>query len=160
MKRVNFLVKLAQEGKLQVVEPNEDIQGAYLQKSGKSLSSAKALLEIGNLEDSVALAYYAMYHCLLALLFRIGIKCENHAAAIILLKSVFGINNIEISKAKSDRVDRQYYVDFAISKEDTAESIAVAEEFIANLADFIARITEEDVKRFRKDAMALMRSAK
>ena len=57
MKRANFLVKLANEGKLQVVEPSEDMKSAYVQKAGKSLSSAKALLEIGNLEDSVALAY-------------------------------------------------------------------------------------------------------
>ena len=160
MKKANFLVKLASEGKLQIVEPNTDITGAYVQKSGKSLSSAKALLELGNLEDSVALSYYAMYHCLLALLFRVGIKCENHAASIILLKSVFGIDNQEIFKAKADRVDKQYYVDFAISKKETSESIAVSEEFIANLADFIARITEEDVKRFRETAIALIQPTK
>ncbi len=160
MKKANFLVKLAREGKLQVIEPNADVANAYLQKSGKSLSSAKALLVIGNLEDSVALAYYSMYHCLLALLFRVGIKCENHAAAIFLLTSVFGLDNKEISKAKSDRVDKQYYVDFAISKRETSESIAVAEEFIANLADFIARVTEEDVKRFRETANALVQPTK
>ena len=108
MKRANFLVKLTGEGKLQAIEPNADITGAYVQKSEKSLSSAKALLELGNFEDSVALAYYAMYHCLLALLFRVGIKCENHTAAIVLLKSVFGIDNQEIFKAKADRVDKQY----------------------------------------------------
>ena len=156
MKKVNFLVKLANEGKLQAIEPNEDIKTAYLQKSGKSLSSAKALLEIGNLEDSVALAYYAMYHCLLALLFRVGVKCENHAAAIIILKAVFGLDNSEISKAKSDRVDKQYYVDFVIGKEETSESIAVAEEFIANLTDFMARITEEEIKGYREAAIRIM----
>ena len=160
MKKANFLVKLAREGKVQAIEPNADITSAYVQKSEKSLSSAKALLELGNLEDSVALAYYAMYHCLLALLFRVGIKCENHTAAIVLLKSVFGLDNKEISEAKSDRIDKQYYVDFAISKEETSESLAVAEEFIENLADFIARINEEDVKRFRETAIALIQPSK
>ena len=160
MKRANFLVKLARDGKLQAIEPNEDVKTAYLQKSGKSLSSAKALLEIGNLEDSVALAYYAMYHCLLALLFRVGIKCENHAAAIILLKSVFGLDNTEISRAKSDRVDKQYYVDFVISKEEVSDSIIVAEDFIASMTDFMARITEEKIKKYRQAATEMMQPTK
>ena len=157
MKKANFLGKLTIKGKLQVIEPNEDVMKAYLQKSSKSLSSAKVLLEIGNLEDSVALAYYAMYNSLLALLFRVGIKCENHAAAIILLKRVFGLDNVGISRAKSDRVDKQYYVDFTVSNEETSESIAVAEVFMAKVADFIARLTEEDVARFREAAIKLMR---
>ena len=48
MKKANFLVKLAREGKVQAIEPNADITSAYVQKSEKSLSSAKALLELGN----------------------------------------------------------------------------------------------------------------
>src|SRR3990172_182029 len=99
MKKISFLIKLAKEEKLQAVEPSEEIRRAYIQRSEESLSSAKALMKIGNLKDSVALAYYSMYHCLLALLFGIGIKCENHAAGIILLKEVFGIDNTTISKA-------------------------------------------------------------
>ena len=105
MKKINFLIKLYREGKLQEVEFSNEIKEAYLQRSNESLSSAKALLKIGNLKDAVALAYYSMYHCLLAALFRIGIKCENHTASIILLKEVFGADNTKISKAKSERVD-------------------------------------------------------
>ena len=84
MKKIKFLIKLHKEEKLQEVEPSKEIEKAYLQRSDESLSSAKALLKIGNFKDSVALAYYAMYHCLLAALFRIGIKCENHAKAAAL----------------------------------------------------------------------------
>ncbi len=74
MKKINFLIRLAKEGKLQAVEPSEEIKEAYLQRSNESLLSAKTLLNIGNLKDAVALAYYTMYHCLLAALFKIGIK--------------------------------------------------------------------------------------
>lgn len=157
MKRTSFLHKLCQEGKLSEVEPSGEIKAAYLQKSAKSLSSAKALYKIGNLEDSVALAYYAMYHCLLALLFRVGIKCENHAAAVILLKRVFGIDNSAISKAKSERVDKQYYVDFNVSELETSESIKIAEEFVADLTDFIEKLTEDKVRTYREDALKLMK---
>src|SRR3972149_8796449 len=118
MKKINFLIKLNKEEKLQEVEPSDEIKKAYLQRSSESLSSAKALMKIGNLKDAVALAYYSMYHCLLALLFGIGIKCENHEAGIILLKEVFEIDNTTISKAKAERVDKQYYVDFEVMRED------------------------------------------
>ncbi len=92
MKKINFLIKLHREEKLQECEPSENVTKAYLQRSNESLSSAKILLKIGNIKDSVALAYYSMYHLLLAALFRIGIKCENHTGAIILLKEVFGFH--------------------------------------------------------------------
>ena len=51
MRKINFLIKLNQEGKLQEVEPSDEIKEAYLQRSGESLSSAKALLRIGNLKE-------------------------------------------------------------------------------------------------------------
>src|SRR3989344_8366932 len=118
MKKINFLIRLNKEGKLKEVESSNEIKEAYLQRSSESLSSAKTLLKIGNLKDAVALAYYTMYHCLLAVLFKIGIKCENHAASIILLKEVFEIDNINITKAKSERIDKQYYVDFSENQEE------------------------------------------
>ena len=112
MKKLDFLHRLSQEKKLQIIEPSEDIKKAYLERSRESLTSAKALLKIGTLKDAVALSYYAMYHSLLALLFRTGIKSENHIASSMLLKRVFDLDNASISKAKKDRVDNQYYVDF------------------------------------------------
>lgn len=155
MKKINFLVKLAKEEKLQVVEPSEEIKEAYLQRSNESLSSAKALLKIGNLKDSVALAYYSMYHCLLASLFRIGIKCENHTAAIILLKEVFEIDNRSISKAKSERVDKQYYVDFEVNLDEAKQSIKTAEEFISKMHNIIATLSEDKIKEYHKKAINL-----
>jgi len=156
MKKINFLNNLYKEEKLKETAPSTDIKTAYLEKSAKSLSSAKILLKTGNLEDAVALAYYAMYHCLLALLFRVGIKCENHNAAIILLKEAFNIDNKEISKAKSERVDKQYYIDFSVTKNEVAESIKIAEDFIAELTDFIEKLTEEKIKEYHNKITALI----
>ncbi len=157
MKKISFLHKLNREEKLQVIEPNEDVKTAYLQKSGKSLSSAKALIEIENFEDSMAMAYYAMYHSLLALFFKVGIKCENHTAALILLKEVFAIDNTTISKAKSDRVDKQYYIDFSVTKDQTRESIIIAETFVASLKDFIDKLTNEKVKDYHDIAERIIK---
>ena len=160
MKKISFLTKLAKDGKLQEVEPSGEIKEAYIQRSNESLSSAKALLKIGNLKDSVALSYYSMYHCLLATLFGIGIKCENHAASIIILKEVFGVDNAKISKAKSDRVDKQYYVDFSVNYEEADSSIKTAEEFIAQMSDIIAKLSEEKIKEHHKMAVHLFSEEK
>ena len=160
MTRINFLIKLHKEGKLQEVEPSDDIKKAYLQRSNESLSSAKTLLKIGNLKDAVALAYYSMYHCLLAVLFRIGIKCENHAAAIILLKEVFGIDDTKISKAKKERVDKQYYVDFEVNQEEAVNAINAAEEFISEMNVEISNLNEEKITDYHKKAVAFFKEEK
>ncbi len=157
MKKINFLIKLHKKGILQEVEPSEEIKKAYLQRSEESLSSAKTLFKTGNLKDSVALAYYSMYHCLLAALFRIGIKCENHAASIMLLKEVFGIDNSRISKAKSERIDKQYYIDFEVNQEEAENAIRTAEEFIADMNHFIEFLNENSIKEYHKKASAFFK---
>ena len=156
MKKINFLIKLHQEGKLKAVEPSEEMKKAYFERADESLSSAKALLKMGNLKDAVALSYYAMYHALLALLFRTGIKCENHAASIILLSEVFGIDNASISKAKSERVDKQYYVDFSVTRDEVSNSIRTAEEFIADVTDYAERLNEDKIKECQRKALSLI----
>lgn len=150
MKETNFLNKLAKQGRLQLVESSNEVKEAYLQRGEESLVSAKTLLNISNLKDSVALAYYSMYHTLLALLFRCGIKCENHTAAIILLKEIFEMDNTSVLKAKAERVDKQYYVDFEITKEEVTDAIIIAEEFISHIHTFLATLNEEDIKKYRK----------
>jgi len=155
MKKINFLIKLNKKGMLQEVEQSNEIKEAYIQRSDESLSSAKTLLKVGNLKDSVALAYYSMYHRLLAVLFGIGIKCENHAASIILLKEVFGIDNKIILKAKSERVDKQYYVDFEVSKEEVVRSIKIAEDFIDEIDNLVANFNREKIKEYHQKAVKL-----
>ncbi|MBU0628051.1 MAG: HEPN domain-containing protein [Nanoarchaeota archaeon] len=156
MKKISFLIKLNKEGKLQEVEPSDKIKDAYIQRSNESLSSAKTLLKVGNLKDAVALSYYSMYHCILAALFRIGIKCENHTASIILLKEVFGIDNSKIAKAKSERIDKQYYVDFTVNQEEVSNSIIIAEGFIAEVNDLIATLNEAKIKIYRERAVRML----
>ena len=150
MKRVDFLIKLKKEGKLNLIEPSEEIKQSYLEKSESNIISAKILLENNRLEESVILAYYSMYHSLVALLFKSGIKSENHTASIILLKEVFGIDNSEITFAKKERVDKQYYIDFEITKKQVEDSIKKAEIFNSKILDFISRLTNEMIKDYRE----------
>lgn len=150
MKKTNFLAKLHKEGKLQIVDSNETLKDSYILKSESNLISAKILLSSNRLEESVSLAYYSMYHMLTALLSRVGIKCENHTASIILLNTVFKIDNKEISFAKKERIDKQYYTDFHVTKEEVKEAIKKAEDFNKELLDFISKLDNQKIQDYRK----------
>ena len=150
MKKIIFLNKLRREGKLQIVESSEEIKESYFEKSESNLASSKILLENDKLEEAIALTYYSMYNMLIALLFKIGIKCENHTASIILLKDLFNIDNSSLEYAKKERIDKQYYTDFEIAKEGVIKAIEDAEDFNNNLFNFISKITHEDVERYKK----------
>ncbi len=154
---MSFLNRLYKEKKIQIVEPNENVKKAYLERSLESITSARTLYKINNLKDAVALTYYSMYYSLLALLFRTGIKCENHTGTILLLKEVFNINDTRIEKAKKERVDKQYYVDFTVTKEEVQEMIRTAEEFNAEILDFAEKLNNEKIENYRKKAKIVLK---
>ena len=147
---MNFLIRLKNEEKLSLIEPSEEIKESYFEKSESNLSSAKILLKNDKLEEAVALTYYSMYNLVIALLFKVGIKSENHTASIILLDELFGIDNSDIKYAKKERIDKQYYTDFNIKKEEVIEAIGVAENFNSDLFDFVSRLNMNDVGRLRE----------
>ena len=150
MKERNFLKKIGRAESLEIVEKSEQMKDSYLAKSISNIESAKILLEKNKLEESVSLAYFSMYNSLLALLFKNGIKCENHSGAIILLKEVFDLDNSQIKLAKKERIDKQYYADFHVVKKDTEELIEIAEEFNSIIFDFIEKMKETDIEKARK----------
>jgi len=144
MKKIRFLIKLNEEGKLQITEPSEEISESYIKKSESHLESAKLLLNSQKLEESVSMAYYGMYHCLLALLFKCGIKCENHSASILILEELF--RKIELAKdisfGKKERIDKQYYTDFKLTKQDCEDMIKKAENFIIEIKKIIKHLSQ------------------
>lgn len=150
MTRRGFLRKLHKEGTLQLVAPSDDMKIAYMRKSESHLTSARLLLENDLFEQSVSMAYYSMYYSVLALFFATGIKCENHTAAIILLKEVFAIDNTDLEHAKTERIDKQYYVTSAPIRDDVVSLISTAESFNAALLDVTDRLTTEKKENYRK----------
>ena len=151
----NFLSKLKKEEKLKLVEPSDDICSSYLEKSANCLKSAKLLLENNLYENSIGMSYYAMYNLLLALLFRAGIKCENHGGSILLLKSLFGENDLYklIFDAKKERIDKQYYVTAEkdeITKEIADELLNNAEDFVLKMKVIIKNLNNDKMEELRK----------
>lgn len=151
MKKINFIQKLVKENKIELVEESEEICQSYNQKSENSLKAAKILLEQNLIEESTSMSYYAMFHKTTALFRRIGIKCENHAATIILLQELFTIDNKDLSFAKEERIDKQYYTNFIITKQDTEELLKKAERFVEELDLFIDKLTERNRKQYREE---------
>ena len=151
MRKINFLIKLKKEGKLKIIEHNTNVKDSYIEKSKNSLKSAEILLEKELIENSIPMAYYSMYNMLTALLYYLGIKCENHSASIIILKELFGIDNSKIEFAKTERVDKQYYIDFKITKEEVESLIKSAVEFNSILYDFIEKLTSKQITLFKEE---------
>ena len=157
MIKLGFLAKLRKNGVIGLVEPSEEIKQSYIDKSTSNIDSAKILLKNNKLEESVALSYYSMYHFVTALFCKAGIKSENHNATIQMLKDIFGIDNKEIASAKKERLDKQYYVNFKISKEEVTEAIKKAEIFNAFMNDFISKISNEEINKAREKFNTLTR---
>ena len=155
MTKQGFLKKLYNDKTLQLVAPNAGVKAAYLKKSESYLASARLLQDNGRFEESVSLAYYSMYYSVLALFFATGIKCENHTAAIMLLEDIFGIDNSAIESAKSERIDKQYYVATAPVRDEVIALIKTAESFNAELLDVIDRLTNEKIESVRKKLIKL-----
>lgn len=150
MKGHGFLHDLFIERKIQIVNPSEEIAEAYLKKSRSHLGSAKLLQENEHYEEAVSLAYYSMYHEVMALFFRTGIKCENHSASILILSEVYGIDNAPLSDAKKERIDAECYVDTTATRKDVVNLIHTAELFNAHLLDVIERITNDKIAKHRE----------
>src|SRR3989344_7127017 len=149
-----FLNKLKKEGKLELVEPSEEICNSYSEKPANCLKSAKLLLQNNLYENSIGLSYYAMYNLLLAVLSRIGIKCENHGGSILLLKLLFGENDLYtlISDAKKERIDKQYYV---ITEKDESTK-EIADELLNHAEDFVLKM-KLVVKNLNNDSIDKLR---
>ncbi len=155
--RHDFYSKIHRQGHLRSVPPSMDMKRAYQRKSESYIVSARILFENGKLEEAVSMIYYSMFYMVLALLFRTGIKCENHSAAIYLLEDLYSLDNSAIIRAKSERIDKQYYIDFNLTREDVDELMEVADDFNAYIMNFTERMKGREVERLRHKFQELVR---
>src|SRR3989339_539210 len=155
MTELTFLKKLKRKGIIELVEPSEEMKSSYLIKAENCLKSAKILFQSQLYENSTSEAYYCMYNSLLLLLFKIGIKSENHSASIILFDKLF--ENKELVKiifwAKEERIDKQYYVEtqqiVKVTKESCDEMILKTEDFLVKIKLLISELSNEKISSAR-----------
>lgn len=155
MKETDFLKTIKREGKIELVEPSEEMKSSYLKKSEDCLKSAKILLQNQLYENSTSEAYYSMYNALLALLFKVGIKSENHSTSLIILNKLFHEEKLYklVSYAKGERIDKQYYVESQqmskVSRESCNDMVLKTEDFLVNMKLLISQISNEKVNSIR-----------
>ena len=94
MKKINFLIKLKKEGKINLMASSEEVKESYLKDSESYFISSKMLFKDNRLKESTQLIYFSVYYSILALLFKVGVKSENHLGSIILLKELFSLDNL------------------------------------------------------------------
>lgn len=150
MKKITFITKLVNEEKINLIEPNENLVESYNKKSASTIKAAKILLEQELYEEATSMFYYSMYNKTTALFNKIGLKCENHSATIILLKELFNINNKDISFIKTERINKQYYTDFVITKKQVEEISIKAEKFIAEIDLFTDSLNQTKINELRE----------
>jgi uncharacterized protein (UPF0332 family) len=156
MKNSNFLTKLKKEGKLELVEPSEEISLSYEKKGVECREVAKLALKNNYFESAVIQSYYSMYDNVLSLFFICGIKCENHSASAIILKEFFNQEDLyfEFSKAKEERIDKQYYTSNSqinpITKDSAQDIINTMLVFNPKIIAFKNNLKLEEIKEIRK----------
>ena len=162
MKELTFLKKLKRKGVIELVESSEEMKSSYLIKAENCLKSAKILFQNQLYENSTSEAYYCMYNSLLSLLFKIGIKSENHSASIILFDKLFKNKELVkiISWAKGERIDKQYYVEtqqiVKITKESCNEMIVKAEDSLVKMKLLIGEVGNEKIISARDSFVKLL----
>lgn len=162
MKELNFLKKLKRKGIIELVEPSEEMNSSYLIKAENCLKSAKILFSSQLYENSTSEAYYRIYNSLLSLLFKIGIKSENHSASIVLFDKLFENKELVkvISWAKEERIDKQYYVEtqqiVKVTRESCNEMILKAEDFLVKMKLIISELSNEKISSARKTFVEML----
>ncbi|HIG94350.1 MAG: HEPN protein [archaeon GW2011_AR13] len=162
MKKIKFLKHLNKSEKLKIVEVSESMKDSYLEKAKNCLKASKILLKNELYENSVSESYYCIYNSLLALLFKIGIKCENHSASIIIFEKLFADNELVkiLLWAKEERIDKQYYVEtqqvIKVTKKSCEEMIEKAEDILLKLRVIIDGLNNEKVNQIRNSFEKLL----
>jgi uncharacterized protein (UPF0332 family) len=162
MKELSFLKKLKRKGTIELVEPSEEMKSSYLIKAENCLKSAKILFSSQLYENSTSEAYYSMYNSLLSLLFKLGIKSENHSASIILFDKLIGNKDLVkiISWAKEERIDKQYYIEtqqiIKVTKESCNEMILKSEDFLVKMKLLINEISNEKINSVKDSFVNLL----
>ncbi|MBU2634410.1 MAG: HEPN domain-containing protein [Nanoarchaeota archaeon] len=154
MKKSNFLSKLKQEEKLEIIEPSEEISKSYLIKSDKCIKVAKLAYDANIYENAVSEAYYSIYNTVQSLFFKCGIKCENHSGAVLLTKDLFNLEKMYLtfSEFKKDRIDNQYCVQNntePIHKEKCDERIKTAQKFNVELRTYLGKLKVQEINNIR-----------
>ena len=140
---------------LQKVLPDDSNVARHIEKASKNLRAMKLMFDNDLFDWTIVCGYYAMYHAVLASLYKIGIRATAHYCAIAAFKKFYvekgkvekeylnylnKAKHLEqkysesLDKAQESRVIEQYGVEILRSKN--------AEWIIEEAKDFVLKIEE------------------
>lgn len=129
-----------------MLENRKELTLHRLGKAKERLSSAKILLESGNLTDSIGRSYYAMFTSVRALLARDGIDFSKHAGVISYFQKEYiktGVFDRKYSKYISQafqiRNNTDYADFFIVSYADAKEQYERAIELQEAIAEYLEK---------------------
>lgn len=140
---------LASETRMREIKPNDKLSKEHINKAKHNLNAADYNIKGGFSDWGVSQAYYAMYHVLLAVLFRLGYESRNHECTInaveylieegkisLDLKDIAFIRTAEqmTSKdAKSLREEFQYGTETTVNEKLLKELLENAKKVVENI---------------------------
>lgn len=111
--------------------------GVHLQKAAERLESARALLKIGNFEDSISRSYYAILDAATACLIKKDVIPQSHSGAIKLFSLHYIKPGIvdhkyqrQFARIEKARIEADYTHLRIFSEDETSEILADASEFV------------------------------
>jgi len=141
---------LSKEERLKIIQPNLLKSKEHLKKAKHNLLAADYNIK-GNFNDwAVSQAYYAMYHALLAVLYKFGYESKNHECTILAIEHLIQINKLRLDMkditfirtteqmkaqdAKSLREEFQYGTKTEVNKEILDNLIKKSKEIVEKIS--------------------------
>jgi len=87
---------LAKQDRLRSIPPNNAKAKEHIEKARHNLLAADYNIRGGFVDWAVSQCYYAMYHGLLAILYRYGYESKNHECTITAVEHLIEINKVNL----------------------------------------------------------------
>jgi len=142
--KLNWCLK--NEKRMKKIIPNPKLSEEHIEKAKHNLKAADFNIKGGFDDWSVSQLYYAMYHSLLAILFKEGFESKNHGCTIKAIEYLIEKGKIDLNKedisfirtteqmtkkdAKSLREEFQYGTQTKVNKILLNELIKKSKEFV------------------------------
>lgn len=140
---------LENEKRMRMISPNENLSKGHIAKAKHNLNAADYNVKGGFDDWAISQAYYAMYHGLLAILFKKGFESKNHECTINTIEYLIETEQIKFSKedlafirtaeqmtskdAKSLREEFQYGIQINVNKAILSNMLKKAKEIVEKI---------------------------
>ena len=144
---------------ISLIEPNENLSGAYVAKAKESIEVMRTLQSKSQTWATSA-CYYSIYYSLYAVMMKLGVKSEIHSCSITfmryaLMKFYKEEDIILLERAFGARIDHQYYVSRIPDAQKFDDLYDNAVLFYEKSQNVLSEIDEKFVKSVREKLGAL-----